>query len=101
MIKINFLISQPKHVLVLKRTVSMREKKSQLYTPGHLAQSVACPTADSFLTADQGVASLILARSHTFVEINHEIISMAILLPSADSRRVVVSKVCAQSNGLC
>ena len=29
--------------------------------------------------------------SHTFVEIDHEIISMAILLPSADSRRVVVS----------
>ena len=33
------------------------------------------------------------ARSHTFVEIDHEIISMAILLPSADSRKsnVVVS----------
>ena len=30
-------------------------------------------------------------RSHTFVEIDHEIISMAILLPSADSRRIVVS----------
>ena len=43
------------------------------------------------LTADPGVASLIPARSHTFVEIDHEIISTAILLPSADSRRVVVS----------
>ena len=32
-----------------------------------------------------GVASLIPARSHTFVEIDHEIISMVILLPSADS----------------
>ena len=31
------------------------------------------------------------ARSHTFVEIDHEIISMAILLPSANSRRVIVS----------
>ena len=31
------------------------------------------------------------AWSHTFVEIDHEIISAAILLPSADSRRVVVS----------
>ena len=31
------------------------------------------------------------ARSHTFVEIDHEIISTAIRLPSADSRRVVVS----------
>ena len=36
-------------------------------------------------------ASLIPAQSHTFVEIDHEIISMVILLPSADSRRVVVS----------
>ena len=43
------------------------------------------------LTADPGVMRSILARSHTFVEIDHEIISMAILLPSADSRRVVVS----------
>ena len=30
-------------------------------------------------------------KSHTFVAIEHEIIFMAILLPSADSRRVVVS----------
>ena len=43
------------------------------------------------LTAESVVASLILARSHTFVEIDHAVISMAILLPSADSRRVVVS----------
>ena len=43
------------------------------------------------LTADPGVASLILARSHTFAEINHAIISTAILLPLADSRRFVVS----------
>ena len=50
-----------------------------------LAQSVTC------LTADPGVASSILARSHSFVEIDHDIISTAILLPSADSRRVVVS----------
>ena len=38
-----------------------------------------------------GVESLITAWSHTFVEIDNEIISTAILLPSADSRRVVVS----------
>ena len=43
------------------------------------------------LTADLGVASLILARSYTFMEIDHEIISTAILFPSADSSRVVVS----------
>ena len=53
--------------------------------PGRVAQSVTC------LTADPGVVSSTQARSHTFVEIDHEIISMAILLPSADSRKVVVS----------
>ena len=53
--------------------------------PGNVVQSVAC------LTADPGIASLIPAQSHTFVEIDHEIISTVILLPSADSIRVVVS----------
>ena len=43
------------------------------------------------LTADPGIASSIPAWSHTFVEFDHEIISMVILLPSADSRRVVDS----------
>ena len=43
------------------------------------------------LTADPGVASSIQARSYTFVEIDHQIISTVILLPSADSRRIVVS----------
>ena len=37
------------------------------------------------------MTSLISALSHTFVEIDHEIISTAILLPYADSRRVLVS----------
>ena len=58
---------------------------------GLLSAVVACLTADTCLTADSGVASLIPAQSHTFVEIDHEIISMAILLSFADSRRVVVS----------
>ena len=40
---------------------------------------------------DPGVVSLILAWSHTLIEIDHEIISTAILLPSSDSRRVFVS----------
>ena len=44
-----------------------------------MAQSVTC------LTADPGVVSWISARSHTFIEIDHEMISMAILLSSADS----------------
>ena len=48
---------------------------------------------DACLTADPGVASLIPgARYHTFVEIDHEIISTVIhLLPLIYSRRVVVS----------
>ena len=52
---------------------------------GRVAQSVMCPATDACLTADPGVASLIRARSHTFVEIDYEIISTVILLPSADS----------------
>ena len=50
-----------------------------------LAQSVMCLATDACLTADPGVLSLILARSHTFLEIDHEIISTVIPLPSAES----------------
>ena len=56
-----------------------------------VTQSVTCLTVDMCLTADTGVARLILARSHTFVAVDHEINSTAILLRSAYSRRVVVS----------
>ena len=44
---------------------------------GHVVQSLTCLTAYTCLTADPGVASLIPARSHTFVKIDHEIISTA------------------------
>ena len=54
-------------------------------------QSVTCQAANIYLTADPGVESLIRERSHTFVEIDHKIISTAIFLPSPDSRRVFVS----------
>ena len=47
-------------------------------------QSVTCLGTDMSLTAVPGVASSILARSHTFVEIDHEIIATVILLPSAE-----------------
>ena len=50
-----------------------------------MAQSVARLAADMCLTADPGIMSLIPARSNSFMEIDNEI------LPSADSRRVVVS----------
>ena len=53
--------------------------------PECVAQLVTCLTTDACLTADPGVASLISAQSHTFVEIDHEIISTVILLPSGES----------------
>ena len=66
-------------------------------------QSVTCLATDACLTADPGVASSIPARSHTFVEIDHEIISTVILLPSADSFKKgccqLQAKVCAQITG--
>ena len=71
--------------------------------PGRVAQSVTCLVIDACLTADPGVASSIPARSHTFVEIDHEIISSVILLPSADSFKKgccqLQAKVCAQITG--
>ena len=57
---------------------------------------VTCLTADMCLTADLGIRSSIPARFHTFVEIDHEIISTVILLPSADSRRIDVCQLQAQ-----
>ena len=42
--------------------------------PGRVAQSVMCLATDACLTAIPGVASSIPAWSHTFVEIDHEII---------------------------
>ena len=71
--------------------------------PGRVAQSVTCLATEACLTADQGVASSIPARSHTFAEIDHEIISTVILLPSAESFKKgccqLQTKVCAQSTG--
>ena len=70
-------------------------RKNSIYganIPGRVAQLVTCLATDACLTADPGVASSIPARYHTFVEIDHEIISMVILLlPLIYSRRVVVS----------
>ena len=63
-----------------------------IYIPGRVAPSVTCLAADACLTADAGVASSIPAWSYTFLEIDHEIISTVILLPSTmHSRRGVVS----------
>ena len=72
-------------------------------TPGRVVQSVTCLATDACLTAIPGVASSIPARSQTFVEIDHEIISMVILLPSAVSFKKgccqLQAKVCAQITG--
>ena len=58
----------------------------QFQGPGRKVQSVMC------LTTDQGVASSIPARSHTSVEIDHEISSTAILIHEG----LLQAKVCAQ-----
>ena len=74
-----------------------------LYMPGRVAQSVTCLATDACLTADPGVASLIPVRSQTFVEIDHEMISTVILLPSADSFKKsccqLQANVCARITG--
>ena len=86
------------------QTRSCSNKPAQLQRlPGRVAQSVTCLATDACLTADPGVASLIPARSHTFVEIDQEIISTVILLPSADSFKKgccqLQAKVCARITG--
>ena len=62
-----------------------------------------CLATDKSLTADPEVGSSILAWSHTIVEIDHEIISMVILLPSTESFKKgccqLQAKVCARSTG--
>ena len=71
--------------------------------PGRVAQSVTCLATDACLTADPGVASSIPVRSHAFVEIDHEMISTVILLPSAVSFKKgccqLQAKVCARITG--
>ena len=62
-------------------------------------QSVKCLATDASLTADPGVVSSIPALSHTFMEIDREIISM-IILRSAESFKKgccqLQAKVCAR-----
>ena len=68
--------------------------------PGRIAQSVMCLATDASLTADPGVGSLIPAQSHTFMEIEHEIISTVILLPSAESFKKGCCQLQAKVQGL-
>ena len=60
-------------------TLSNQTSRYKLMRPGRVAQSVTCLATDACLTADPGVASSIPVRSHTFVEIDHEMISTVIL----------------------
>ena len=84
---------------------------THMHVPGSIAQSVTCLATDAYLTAEPGVASSIPARSHTFTEIDHEIISTVIILPSASFSSLPLNesfkkgccqlraKVCARSTG--
>ena len=71
--------------------------------PGRVEQFVTCLATDASLTSDPGVASSIPARSHTFVEIDHEIIYKVILLSSTESFKKgccqLQAKVCSGSTG--
>ena len=62
--------------------------------PGRVAQSVTCLATDASLTADSGVVSSIPAWSHTFVDIDHEITSTAILLPQEGLLSVTSESMC-------
>ena len=63
----------------------------------------SCQLSTSSFKLDPGVASSILARSHTCVAIDHEIISTVILHPSAESFKKgscqLKEKLCARSTG--
>ena len=88
-----------------ERMKKIQSKMKALEWSQHFShyKSVTCLATDACVTADPGVASSILARSDTFVEIDHEIISTVILLPSTDSFQKgccqLQAKVCAQITG--
>ena len=67
--------------------------------PGRVAQSVTCLATDGCLTVDPGVASSIFPRSHTFMEIDHEIVSQSFsslpLEPFKKGCRRLQMKICA------
>ena len=64
---------------------------------GRVAQSLMCMAADTRLTADPWAASSMQTQTHTFVDIDHEIISMAIFyLPLIlEGSYQLKAKVCA------
>ena len=107
----NFLVAKiHNHPGDHKKVTELKIRSKVIYSstiiqglPGRVAQLVTCLATDASLTADPGVASSIPARSHTFVEIDHKIISTVILLPSNESFKKgccqLQAKVCARSTG--
>ena len=77
--------------------------KQEHHVQGRVRPLVTCLATDACLTADPGVMNSIPARSYTFVEIDHEIISMVTLLASLESFKKgccqLQAKVCARSTG--
>ena len=67
--------------------------------PGRVVQMVTCLATDACLTAEPEVASSIRARSHTFLEIDHEIISTASPGSFKKGCCQLQGKVCTQSTG--
>ena len=69
-----------------------------LFLPINVSRSAKGLATDACLTADPGVASSIPAWSHTFVEIDREIISTVILLPADSFKKgccQLQTKVCS------
>ena len=71
--------------------------------PDRVAQSVTCLATDACLITDPGVASSIPVRSHSFVEIDKEMIYKVFLLPSTDSFKKgccqLQANLCARISG--
>ena len=90
-------------LLITIRVTKQFQPQNSSHIQGRIGQSVTCLAVDAKLTANPGVVSSIPARSHAFVEIDHEIISMIILLPSAESFMKgccqLQTKVCARITG--
>ena len=87
----------------LNSSIFKLHAKTLLIMLDRVVQSVTWLATDVCLTADPWVTSLILAQSHTFLEIDYEIIYMVFLLSSADSFKKgccqLQAKVCTRSTG--
>ena len=84
-------LTSTKHRILIANKYLSHKHKGIMGLDG-VAQSIMCLATDACLTADPGVVSLNPARSHTFMEIDHETILRSLSsLPLNHSRRVVVS----------